>query len=212
MSDRFALIHGAATKPSVYDAVVDAITRAHPAADVVVPARDSSGDLDTELAALLPYVQGRFVAGVSGGATLGLALLAAGADIRGAVLHEPAAGSLAPGLLDAVAAAYRSGGIEGFARTLYGPSWQGDQSPTDPGAVGRDLAMFRAFEPETPADPSVRTVLTVGELSPPIRHEVVALLAQRFGYDVRVVPGCGHAAHLDAPQEWAAIVLSVAAE
>ncbi|MDQ1725816.1 MAG: hypothetical protein QOG52_2844, partial [Frankiaceae bacterium] len=37
-------------------------------------------------------------------------------------------------------------------------------------------------------------------------------LAQRFGYDVRVVPGCGHAAHLDAPQEWAAIVLSVAAE
>ncbi|MDQ1715015.1 MAG: hypothetical protein QOC60_960, partial [Frankiaceae bacterium] len=64
MSDRFALIHGAATKPSVYDAVVDAITRAHPAAAVVVPARESSGDLGAELAGLLPYVQGRFVAGV----------------------------------------------------------------------------------------------------------------------------------------------------
>ena len=211
MTARFAMIHGAATRPSVYDAVVHALTRAVPAVDVVTPARPSSGDLDTELATLLPAVAGRLVAGVSGGATLGLALLAAGADIRGAVLHEPAAGSLAPGLLDAVAAAYRTGGVRGFARTLYGASWHEDHSPEDPRAVGRDLAMFRGFEPAPRLDPTVRAVLTVGELSPPIRHEVVERLAQTFGYKVQVVPGCGHAAHLDAPDAWAAILLTVAA-
>ncbi|MCU1678436.1 MAG: hypothetical protein JWM93_3194, partial [Frankiales bacterium] len=153
---------------------------------------------------------GRVLGGVSGGATLGLALLAAGAPIRAAVLHEPAAGSLVPGLLDAVAEAHRTGGVSGFARALYGNSWSRAVAPLDDEAVARDLSMFRAFEPRAAADVAVPVVLTVGARSPAIRHEVARVLGDRFGYEIRVLDGCGHAAHLEAPDEFAALLAEAA--
>ncbi|MCU1676881.1 MAG: hypothetical protein JWM93_1639, partial [Frankiales bacterium] len=48
----FVLVHGAATVPSVYDAVVAALRLAAPGSAVDVPLRPSSGDLATELRAL----------------------------------------------------------------------------------------------------------------------------------------------------------------
>ena len=118
--------------------------------------RAASGSLDREIDDLVGPATGSLVVGVSGGATLGLELAARGAPFQRAILHEPAVGSLQPGQLDAVAAAYARGGVAEFGRTLYGPTWRPELAPTDPDAVGRDLAMFRQFEPRPPAPGSGR--------------------------------------------------------
>jgi pimeloyl-ACP methyl ester carboxylesterase len=151
------------------------------------------------------------VAGVSGGATLGLALAAAGVPAA-AVLHEPAVGSLLPGLLDQVRAAYAEGGVPAFARALYGSAWTAAEAPADPGAVARDLAMFTGFEPAAPAGEVGRVLITVGERSPAIRHESAARLADKFGLSVEVIADAGHAVHLTHPAAFAAVVRRTAAQ
>jgi pimeloyl-ACP methyl ester carboxylesterase len=202
----FLLVHGTATTSAVWAAVRERLagrpTRA--------PDRPSTGDLGREVAALRPDADGAVLGGVSGGATLGLAMLAAGVPLAAAVLHEPAVGSLLPGLLAPVAAAYAAGGVASFGRTLYGPRWRDEHAPADPAAVARDLAMFLGFEPARPVGDQVPAVVTVGEYSPPVRHEAAAALRREFGLPVRVLPGCGHAAHLEAPGAFAAVLLEVA--
>nr|MDT0667297.1 hypothetical protein [Micromonospora sp. DSM 115978] len=94
---------------------------------------------------------------------------------------------------------------------LYGPRWEPHHAPADPEAVARDLVMFLEFEPARPVEALGRVVITVGENSPPIRHEAAAVLHREFGLPVRVLPGCGHAAHLEAPAAFAAALLDVAA-
>lgn len=176
--------------------------------DVAAPERPCSGDLDAEVDALRSLCAGALVAGVSGGATLGLALAAAGVPMRAALLHEPAVGSLLPGLLDSVRAAYAAGGVPAFARALYGPAWTEAEAPADPAAVARDLDMFARFEPVPPA-PDARPpefIITVGECSPPVRHDSVSRLAERFGYTVWVIPGAGHAVHLTHPEALSAAI------
>jgi pimeloyl-ACP methyl ester carboxylesterase len=196
---RIVLVHGAATTSRVWRYVAPLLD----GFDVRCPDRESSGDLEAEMAALAPLCKGAVVAGVSGGATLGLALAAHGAGLAGAVLHEPAVGSLLPGLLDSVAAAHRDGGIPAFAAALYGPAWTPDEAPADDSAVARDLAMFRAFEPAAPAAGEGAVMLTVGALSPPARQESVRRLAAAFGLPVSVLPGTGHAVHLEQPRVFA---------
>jgi pimeloyl-ACP methyl ester carboxylesterase len=198
---RVVLIHGAATTSRVWRRVVPLLA----AFDVTCPDRSCSGDLATEVAALGALCDGAVVAGVSGGATLGLALAAAGVPMTAAVLHEPAAGSLYPGLLDGVRAGYQAGGVTGFGKALYGPAWTPAEAPDDPEAVARDLAMFSAFEPAAPIPGKAGpVVLTVGERSPRARHESVLRLAEKFGFAVRELPGARHAVHLDAPALFAA--------
>jgi pimeloyl-ACP methyl ester carboxylesterase len=200
VSVRVVLIHGAATTSRVWRHVVPLLD----GFDVTCPDRLCSGDLAAEVAALRGACSGAVVAGASGGATLGLALAAAGVPMRAAVLHEPAAGSLYPGLLDAVRAAYQAGGVAGFGAALYGPSWTPAEA-ADPGAVARDLAMFSAFEPSAPSVGGIGpVVLTVGERSPLARHESVRRLADKFGFTVRELPGAHHAVHLDTPAVFAA--------
>lgn len=207
MGVRVVLIHGAATTSRVWRRVVPLLD----GLPVTCPDRPCTGDLTAEVAALRGACSGAVVAGVSGGATLGLALAAAGVPMRAAMLHEPAAGSLYPGLLDAVRAAYQAGGVGGFAAALYGPAWTPAQAPDDPGAVARDLAMFTSFEPAAPASTHVagQVVLTVGERSPRARHESVRRLAEKFGFPVRELPGAGHAVHLDHPAVFAGMVRQV---
>jgi pimeloyl-ACP methyl ester carboxylesterase len=206
---RLALIHGAATTSRVWRHVVPLLAADGPLA-LSVPDRPCTGDLAAETAALVPACAGAVVGGVSGGATLGLALAAAGVPAA-AVLHEPAVGSLLPGLLDQVRAAYAEGGVPAFARALYGSAWTAAEAPADPGAVARDLAMFTAFEPAAPAAGTGLVVITVGECSPAPRHESAALLAAKFGFAVEVIPGAGHAVHLTHPAAFAAIVSRTAA-
>ncbi len=67
------------------------------------------------------------------GAGPGPAVLAVGVPLAGAVLHGPAVGSLLPGLLAPVAAAFAQGGVVSVARTLYGPAWDSTDASVDPG-------------------------------------------------------------------------------
>jgi pimeloyl-ACP methyl ester carboxylesterase len=208
VTTRVVLIHGAATTSRVWRHVVPLLD----GLDVACPDRACSGDLAAEVAALRGLCSGSVVVGVSGGATLGLALAAAGVPMRGALLHEPAVGSLYPGLLDAVRAAYSRGGVPAFAATLYGPSWTAAEAPADEHAVARDLAMFTAFQPAAPARGVGPVVLTVGERSPAPRHDSVRRLAEKFGFDVWELPGAQHAVHLASPEAFAAAIRRIAAD
>jgi pimeloyl-ACP methyl ester carboxylesterase len=205
---RVVLIHGAATTSRVWRRVVPQLK----GFEVLCPDRPCGGDLDAEVSALAPICEGAVLAGVSGGATLGLALAAAGVPFAVALLHEPAVGSLLPGLLEPLRAAYADGGPDAFGRALYGAAWTSAEAPDDPDAVGRDLAMFRGFEPAAPAPGAGSVLVTVGECSPPVRHESVRRLAARFGLPTEVLPGTRHAVHLEQPAVFAAAVERLAAQ
>lgn len=171
--------------------------------------RNYSGDLDREVADLVGACDGAIVVGVSGGATLVLELARRGAGYAAAVAHEPAAGSLCPGLLDHVIAGWQTAGVVGFGSALYGPAWRREDAPSDD-SVARDLAMFRAFEPAPlPAD-AAPLLLTVGGVSPAIRAASVAALADLLPAPVRTLPGAAHAVHLDQPQLVADLIRELA--
>lgn len=203
---RVVLIHGAATTSRIWDRVVPLLG----GFDVHCPDRRCSGNLDVEVADLMPLCKQAIVVGVSGGATLGLELAARDCGAASIIVHEPAVGSLLPGLLNAVAAAYASGGVQAFATTLYGPSWQPADGPADDASVARDIAMFRAFEPSAPNPESCPVTVTLGALSPQIRHAAAAALATRFGLAVRTLPDAGHAIHLDRPAVLASLIRDTA--
>jgi pimeloyl-ACP methyl ester carboxylesterase len=200
---RIVLVHGAATTASVWRPLAAALSNV---GEVVTPQRNYSGDWETELGDLAETVRDAFVVGVSGGATLGLELATRGTPMLGAVLHEPAAGSLAPHLLDHVIRALNENGVEGFGRALYGEGWEPSLLPADSDAVKRDLGMFRAFEPTAPTSPLANVTLTVGEHSPRIRHESVEAIAKLTGAKVLVVPGAGHGVQLTAVQTFAKVI------
>lgn len=204
---RVLLVHGAATTSRVWDRVRGLLR--DDGLDVVAPDRRSSGDLATELAALADDADDAVVVGVSGGATLGLALASTDRLLAAAVLHEPAVGSLVPGLLDHVVAGYTSAGVPGFGAALYGPSWTPAMAPADPDAVARDLGMFRRFEPAPLHPGQGPVVVTVGELSPPARHRAARALHDLLGVEVRVLPGTGHFVQHDEPEALVAVVRSV---
>ena len=204
---RLVLIHGAATTSRVWRRVVPLLG----GFDVRCPDRPCSGDLATEVEALAGDCHGAVVAGVSGGATIGLALAAAGVPMAAAILHEPAVGSLLPGLLAPFRAAYQSGGTVAFATALYGANWAPGEAPPDDGAVARDLAMFGVFEPTDPSPAAGPVIITVGECSPPARHESARRLSARFGVPVWQLPGARHAVHLENPEAFAAAIRKAAA-
>lgn len=203
---KVVLVHGAATSASVWSRVVPLLRDC----EVVAVDRPRTGSLDGEVAWLAGLAEGAWVVGLSGGATLGLALASTGIRLRGAILHEPAVGSLVPGLLEPVAAAFATGGTAAFARRLYGPSWE-----PAPGAswlsdevTATELSMFRSFEPVAPDVASGRVVTSVGERSPAIRHRVAAALTS-YGVEAVTVPGAGHFAPWDAPETFASAVRRV---
>lgn len=200
---RVVLIHGAATTAAVWRELSPSLAGI---AEVVAPQRRYSGLWDAELDDLADLCRGSFVVGVSGGATLGLGLVQRGISLLGAVLHEPAAGSLSPRLLDAAATAMARGGPAAFGSALYGPGWVPSMLPADPDAVARDLAMFRSFEPTSTPRSMTGVLLTVGEDSPTIRRDSVAAIAELLGARIAVVPGGLHAVHLDSVPAFAAVI------
>lgn len=204
---RLVLVHGAAVGPAVWDGVLPHLT----GMEVVVAERPRTGDLAAEVAWLATQAEDAWIVGMSGGATLGLAVAATGTPLAGAVLHEPAVGSLVPDLLRPMASAFRDGGTTAFARTLYGPSWRPESGAAwlDDEVTARELAMFRSFEPAAPSPAAGRVVTTIGWDSPPVRGEVARALRSRFGIEIVDIPEAAHYAAVDAPERFAAAVLGV---
>jgi len=200
---RIVLVHGTATTGAVWDPVRALLADL----DTIAPTRPSSGSLDDELQWLAGFAKGAIVVGMSGGATLCLALAASTRPAAAIIAHEPAVGSLLPTLLDPVAAAFSEGGAGGLGAALYGPSWKSSMM-ADADAVARDLAIFRAFEPAQPRNPA--TLVTTGIDSPPSRHLAAARLSAVFGYDTTTLPG-GHFVAQDQPAAIARLIRAVAA-
>lgn len=208
---RLVLLHGVATTSRVWDRVLPLLA-ARPGYDVRAVDRPRTGDLDREVAALKPLVEGCWVVGVSGGATLGLALASSGVPLEGALLHEPAVGSLEPGLLVPVAVAFAAEGTAGLGRALYGASWDlAMAGPATDTETGAELAMFRSFEPSPVPASAGRVVVTAGSLSPGIRHRSVAALAAAVGCEVSTVENASHFAPHDTPADFATAVIRVIA-
>ena len=199
------LIHGAATTAAIWGRLSETLADF---VEVSTPQRAYSGVWEAELDDLAELCAGSFVVGVSGGATLGLGLVQRGVPVRGAVLHEPAAGSLAPRLLDAVVTAMATGGPPALGSALYGGGWKPSMLPASPDAVARDLAMFRGFEPAPAPEPMIGVLLTVGEHSPAIRHDSVAAIARLTGARTGVIPGGLHAVHVDSVPAFAAVIMA----
>lgn len=196
-------MHGAASSARVWDRLLPHLAEC----DVVAVERPRTGDLEREITWLTPLAEGAFVVGMSGGATLGLGLAMSGVRLAGAVLHEPAVGRLVPELLTPMAAAFQAGGTAGFGRALYGPTWTIDLAGGQDDAVtARELAMFRTFEPGPATAYAGQVLVTVGEESPPIRHEAVRALENGLGYRSLVLPGCQHFAAHDHPETLAAVI------
>jgi len=202
---RVVLVHGTATSPAIWDRVIPLLE----GYDVSAPQRPRTGDLAAEAAWLADRAHGAWVVGISGGATLGLELARNGTPLAGAVLHEPAVGSLHPDLLAHVAEAFALHGTPGLARALYGDSWLPEMVRTDEAATARELAMFRGFEPGPPSAVSGKVVVTYGAASPAARHQAARTLATRLGYATRALPGASHFAAWDHPTTFAAVIREV---
>jgi pimeloyl-ACP methyl ester carboxylesterase len=201
-SPRIVLVHGVATTASIWDRVIERLE----GFDVLAVERPCSGNLATEVAALVPVAEKAFVVGVSGGATLCLALAASGAQMAGAIAHEPAVGSLVPGLLAPMAEAYAEGGVDVFAATLYGPSWDRTMASADDAAVARELPMFRAFEPSPARAGQGPVLVTVGADSPPLRQVAAQAMRDELGYPVEVLEGCRHFVQWDNADTFANLI------
>jgi pimeloyl-ACP methyl ester carboxylesterase len=196
------LLHGVATTSAIWGPVLPFLD----GLAVTTPDRPCLGDLDAELAALAPMVEGALLVGVSGGATLGLAFAASGVRLAGAILHEPAVGRLLPGLLAPVAAAYSEHGVPGFGAALYGPRWDPGMASADPGAVDRELPMFRAFEPAAAAAGQGPVLVTVGGDSPAPRRAAAEALRDHLGYSIHVIPGASHFVPAEQPEMFARLI------
>jgi len=224
-----ALVHGVGFGPSTFALVGRELRRAGPVvmvqrrgygarAALAPPARveDHVADLLDELDAA--KFERAVVAGVSGGATVALAAALLAPDrVVAAVAHEPAAGSLAPELLELIARSVRADGTA-LVRALAGPRTWGRLTAAETAEldaiaplVEADAAAYLAWEPKLDATPAGAPVITtVGELSPPLRHTVARRLQERAGARVVVLAHCGHLAQLDAPAAFAAVIAEVA--
>lgn len=195
-------VHGAAVTSAIWDPVLAHLD----GYQLIAVNRPRTGDLARETAWLAEQAREAFVVGLGGGATLGLALASCDVPLAGALLHEPAAGTLAPDLLDQVAAAFAEGGIEAFGSTLYGPRWTARMATDDASSLACELAMFRSFEPAAPRAGQGPVTISVGERSPHIRHRSVGALVSTFGLLSVQVPGAAHFVSVEAPATFAALI------
>lgn len=184
------------------------------------PAVATLGDQVRHLRTAVQHHAPARVVGVSGGATLALALAMNDPDgLVAIVTHEPLIGALEPELHARVSAAgerlRRAPGPEAadaFVRGLYGArSWARTSSTSQDWAVKhyrticREVSHFASFQP-TAEDlrVSVPHTTSVGRRSGPDRHGVAETLAASGA--VVVALDTGHFAHVDDPVAFSAMV------
>jgi len=170
----------------------------------------------------------RIVVGVSGGATLALALaVAVPESAERYVVHEPLVGSLAPSLHEGVGArlaalATTPGpvGAADFVHALLGDeTWEllGERRRREVGeraaTIRAEAPSFARFDPRPSELTAVadRVVSTLGDGSPPPRAEAAGALSEA---GIRVVPlaGVRHLPQVEEPEVFAAAVRRVREE
>ena len=227
MTHKIYLLHGVGMWPGLFRSVAARFEHVH-----VVAGRPGYGgappvdDLDgqtTAVAELIAACGPGVVVGVSGGATVALAVAIAGVPgVEATVTHEPLVGPLVPALHDRVAAAGTAltvdpspERIDAFLCGLYGDEWRSlpiaarewvvDHRST----ISREVAQFATFAPSDAdlAGVAIPHLTTVGRRSGPERHEVASLLA---GYGARsaVIEAAGHLAVVENSGGFASAVRS----
>ncbi len=226
------LVHGVGLWPGTFSSLADRLdgptvtwTRpgygsAAPSAGLAVARfEDQIGALADMVAANAPAR----VVGVSGGATLALALaisVDAPDGLGSIVTHEPLIGRLEPALDQRVrtagqqlAAAPSPAAADQFLAGLYGPAWL-DLPPeahewarAHAHIVCAEVNEFASFQPDTNALSTITVdhLTTVGAESAPDRHRVAALLAGH-GARAETIDGSGHLASVDNPDGLAALI------
>jgi pimeloyl-ACP methyl ester carboxylesterase len=225
------LVHGVGVGPWSYVRLATDLARDH---EVVVAHRRGYGSsaemtaaasLDEQVADLVALAGGRaaFV-GVSGGATLVLALaLAAPELVAAAVVHEPVVGPLAPDLhgelraaADRLAAADGEPAALAFVRALVGEeTWAGLDAAQvadvalRADAVRAEVPHFLAFAPE-PAQlaalAGLAFVSSAGARSRNSRHLAAAAVSSYTSTSRSLLSGVGHLAQLDDPAALARVL------
>jgi pimeloyl-ACP methyl ester carboxylesterase len=229
------LVHGVGIGARAFDCLRDLLADDH---RVVVVRRRGYGSgqpvppsasVEDQVGDLVALVEGRGLSsatfvGVSGGATVVLALAMARPDmVVAAVVHEPAVGPLAPGLhaeLRSAAARLDATdgpeGVLGFVNRLVGDAAWARLPP----AVVQDLEThwdvaraevpeFIAFGPSAEALAGLRpTVLvaTLGSRSPECRRLAAKALEAHAGATVSVLRDVRHLPHLESPGAFAAVI------
>jgi pimeloyl-ACP methyl ester carboxylesterase len=162
--------------------------------------------------------------GVSGGATLALALAIrrARAGVAGprVVAHEPLVGALAPSLAARVRESYAATlqrdptQASHYVAELVGPAtWArlDDDArarvAADAWTIATEVPGFLAFEPalsDLACLPDRGLVTSVGARSPELRREAVEVLRTAADAETWVIEGAGHLPQVDAPECFAA--------
>jgi pimeloyl-ACP methyl ester carboxylesterase len=240
--DVVVLLHGVGVGAPAFDRLAEELAATH---TVVVADRrgygtsrhlDPAVGLDTQIDDLRQLLDTLLtergnppaVIGVSGGATLTLALAirharAGTLDRLGPlVVHEPLVGPLAPRLAALVDDGYRRtiattpGLSTRYVTELVGPAtWAALDETTRRTVEQRreeialEVPHFLAFAP-TRADLSLlrshHLVASLGATSPPARADATDVLVDAAGARRLLVPGAGHLPHVDAPSTFAALL------
>lgn len=232
---RVVLLHGVGLGSETLAESARLLSRDH---DVVVPDRRGYGaaaawppaealtDHLDDLLALLDRLgwEQADVVGVSGGATLALALAARDPGrLSGLVAHEPLVGPRAPELDATVqdrsatlAADSSPAAVAVFVSQLVGvrtwnalPAAWRELVVAREAAVRREIPQFARFAPRPDDLADWRAlgrpaVTTLGATSAPARGPAAQVAADLIGGRVQVIPGVGHLAPVDDPSAFAA--------
>ncbi len=224
------LVHGVSLDPRLFASTAEHLdhrteTWTRPGYDDT-PAASSFDEQVERLLEHLSQVGPCIVAGVSGGATLGLAAATARpSEMLGLVTHEPLIGPLAPeldrritGAAESLASDGSPTAVDAFLERLYGASWatRPDESVSwsdrHRSNVPHDVEQFAAFAPTLGDLTSITAAhtTTVGSISAPERHDVAAAL-RTTGAIVDVIDASGHLVLIDNPADFANTVNELAA-
>lgn len=219
------LVHGVGVDARSFDAVADRLAGHRTVVVVDRPGYGAAADrpvaaADDQVAALRATVAAEegpvLLAGVSGGATLALAVaLDPPANLAGAVVHEPLVGPLAAELHDLVVEARERLADQPtpeVARAFLADLARGAQDGTWPhpppaaALVAAEVDLFTRLQPtveDLRARPALPLLTSLDRGAPPARQAAAQVLATHAMAEVVALTGVGHLPQLQAPTTFA---------